>query len=169
MKYQLTAIVLAIVLACSGCGSGGQQETESQTQVQADSIGGVYVDPIAHGSLYQAPAGTDTVSLYVEREGAEPGEGVFTLYEADGTVAVEIPAGSSQVTFSPITEEHKEYYGMDAGTEIHISLGFGLEAGGAYYAELSEDFVRWEGISSKALGGSDAWPIHVAEEKETAP
>ncbi len=161
MKYQLTAIALACALAFSGCGGrqAGQTETEETASPQASAIGGVYVDPVSDGSLYQVPAGTDQVSLYVEREGAEPGEGTFTLYGEDGTAEIQISADSSQVTFGPVTEEHKAYYGMDGGTEIHISLGFGLAADSLYYGELSEDFVRWEGISSQTLGADGAWPI----------
>lgn len=162
-QYEKIILLLAAVLLLTGCGGRGDgEETASSPETKAELIGSVYVSPVADGSNYLALAGTDTFSLYVEREHVEPGTGVFTLYDAeDDSVLAEIPADSSQVTFAPVTEEHMAFYGMDRGTEIQISLGFGLEAGKRYYAAVSEDFVHYDDVGSRAFGGEDQWPVQV--------
>lgn len=166
----MTALAfLAVLLFLAGCGGKNSkgnsgQETASPAEMHIESIGGVYASPVATGDDYQAPAGTDAVSLYAEREGLEPGTGVLTLYDdADDSVLAEIPADSGQVTFGPVAEEQKAFYGMDGGTEIRVSLGFGLEAGKRYYVEVSEDFARYGDVGSRAFGGKGQWPIQVEE------
>lgn len=162
---KIMLLLFAVLLLFAGCGrQGGEAETETFAETKAQLIGNVYIAPVADGSNYLAPAGTDTFSLYLERENVEPGTGVFTLYDAeDDSVLTEIPADSSQVTFAPVTEEHKAYYGMDRGTEVQISLGFALEAGKRYYAAVSEDFVHYDEVGNRALGGEGQWPVQVAD------
>lgn len=159
----MATLFLTAVLLFAGCGKkGGEKETEALTETKAEQIGNVYIAPMADGTNYLAPAGTDTFSLYLERENVGPGTGVFTLHDAaDDSVLAEIPADSDQVTFAPLTEEHKAYYGMDRGTEVQISLGFGLEAGKRYYAAVSEDFVHYDDVGNKVLGGEEWWPVQV--------
>ncbi len=161
-------LLFAVSLLFAGCGKrGDEKETEAAPETKAELIGNVYIAPVADGTNYLAPAGTDTFSLCLERENVEPGTGVFTLYDAeDDSLLTEIPADSEQVAFGPATEEHKTFYGMDRGTEVRISLGFGLEAGKRYYAAVSEDFVHYDDVGSRALGGKDQWPVQVAEEAE---
>lgn len=169
MRLLLAAMLLfAAALLLAGCGRKGDEKlTETAPETKAELIGSVYIAPVADGSNYLAPVGTDTFSLYMERENVEPGTGVFTLYDAeDDSLLTEIPADSEQVAFGPVTEEHKTFYGMDRGTEVRISLGFGLEAGKRYYAAVSEDFVHYDDVGSRALGGKDQWPVQVAEEAE---
>lgn len=159
------AFLTFFLAGCDGKNSGekvGEETASSEARIE--SIGGVYAAPVANGSDYQAPAGTDVVCLYAERENLEPGTGVLTLYDdADDSVLIKIPADSSQVTFAPVAEEQKVYYGMDGGTEIRISLGFGLEAGKRYYAAVSEDFARYGDVGSRAFGGKGQWPIQIEE------
>lgn len=162
---KIMLLLLAAVFLFTGCGRREEKETaESLPETKAEIIGNVYIAPVADGSNYLAPAGTDTFSLYLERECVRPGTGVFTLYDAgDSSVLAEIPADSDQVIFAPVTEEHKSYYGMDRGTEVQISLGFGLEAGKRYYAAVSEDFVHYGDVGNRALGGEDQWPVQVED------
>lgn len=167
-KKLLTALLLSAVFlaGCDGRNSGknGGGEAALSSEMHIESIGGVYASPVATGDDYQASAGTDAVSLYAEREGLEPGTGVLTLYDdADDHVLAEIPADSGQVAFGPVAEEQKAFYGMDGGTEIRVSLGFGLEAGKRYYVEVSEDFARFEDVRSRAFGGKGQWPIQIEE------
>lgn len=170
-RFIVTLLFLAVFLTIflSGCngknsGKNGGEESIASSEMHIESIGGVYAFPVATGSDYQAPSGTDTVFLYAEREALEPGTGVFTLYDdADDSVLAEIPADSSQVTFGTVDEEQKVYYGIDGGTEIRISLGFGLEAGKRYYAVVSDDFARYGDVGSHAFGGKGQWPIQIEE------
>lgn len=165
--YKAAFFCLAAALLLAGCGKAddsgsGQERTESSAEEKAEYVGGVYADPVANGTDYQAPAGTDTVAFYVEREGVEPGNGVLILYDdKDDSILAEIPADSSQVAFAPVSEEHKIRYGMDRGTEVQVSLGFGLEAGKRYYIMVTQDFVRYGSASSRALGGKTEWPVQV--------
>lgn len=158
-------LLLSAILFLTGCGrQSGEKKTEAAAETKAQMIGTVCIAPMADGANYLAPAGTDTFSLYLERENVGPGTGVFTLHDAaDDSMLVEIPADSDQVTFAPLTKEHKAYYGMDRGTEVQISLGFGLEAGKRYYAAVSEDFVHDGDVGNKALGGEEWWPVQVAD------
>lgn len=168
-KMLVWPALLCALLWPAGCASGTDgTETAQQTEAVVEYIGGVYADPVADGVQYQAPARTDTLWLFAERAGVTPGEGVLTLYrDTDDTVVEEIAAGSSQVTFAPVSEEHMAYYGMDGGTEIKISLTGALENGRRYYVTVSEDFVRYGDVRSRAWGGRDVWPIQV-EAAETA-
>lgn len=183
-KHFLPALFLAVVFMLAGCGGNSDgadsrssmdaqsseeswlaAESSSLAETKAESVGAVYVDPYADGFEYLAPAGTDTVSLYVEREGVEPGTGTLTLYDdGDDSVVAEISADSSQVTFMPVSEEDKICYGMDKGTKVWVSLGLGLEAGKRYYVAVSPDFVRFGDVSSRELGGKEWWPIQVEDQ-----
>lgn len=163
-RAMLGCAAFFCVTVLAGC-SAGPEETVRQTEEVVEYIGGVYAVPVADGVQYQAPAGTDILWFFVERAGVGPGEGVLTVYrDTDDTVVEEITAGSGQVTFAPVSAEHMEYYGMDGGTEIQICLNSPLEAGTGYYVTVSEDFVRYDAVKSRAWGGRDVWPIQVESE-----
>lgn len=167
-KKLLMALLLSAVFLAGCDGKNGEknsgEEVALSSEIHIESIGGVYAFPVANGSDFQAPAGTDAVFLYAERENLEPGTGVLTLYDdEDDSVLAEIPADGGQVTFGPVDEEKKAFYGMDGGTEIRVGLGFGLEAGKRYYVEVSEDFARYGDVGSRAFGGKGQWPIQIEE------
>lgn len=101
--------------------------------------------------------------IYLPREDVKATEGIFYLYEEQGTEVFRAPMNdTSVVTQRAATEAELDGLLWGSGTCFEIMLPRTLDLGGAYFANMERGgIVTLDGIESPAIGGKDAWTFAV--------
>lgn len=174
MKRFLVSVILSCLLCVSAtaCGSSSSESdssaeastlaplTESKVDTSAiaiseaseDSVGNVVFYPT--GTSYLAAlSGTNSVTVYFEKEGITAGNGFMALYNADtqNKLAYVQCSNEQYCTVTDIDDNGKNLTGWDSGTMATIYFDYYFTSGESYYILLDPGCFSYGTVDSKEV------------------
>ena len=170
MKRKCVWIVLAVCILLCGCGRGQEpeqpqistmpvQQLRQETESAAEGgIGRFLYYPYSEEALF-APAGTNEVCFYFEKNDIVPNAGYVKVYDAfTGTVydAIDV-SDENRCRRNGFDAAATQYTGWEEGSSISVYFDRSFLPDGTYFLTVDEGcFMTEDGtVSSRAVGGAD--------------